>query len=171
MIKKIVIYILGLIVAFMLCSVKCSAQRLAISTNLVECLALVPNVEVEVSINEHNTLSMGASVAPWNVSERYSLAKITVSPEYKYWITSPYYGHYIGANAEYAVYDLYWDSSKHSGNMVSAGFIYGYSIIISKKCNIVPNIGFGAAIDFKGGGSRVFPVFTKIGVNLQMVLR
>ena len=161
-----------LILFLLLCVLEVKAQRIAVSTNVVDWAILAPNAEIEVSVDQHNTVALGASVAPWNVSSKYSLSKLTISPEYKYWFTSPYFGHFLGAGVEYAAYDLYWNSSKYSGNAFSAGIMYGYSIIISKKWNIVPHIALGGICDIQSGVPIAFyPAVTNLGINFQMVLR
>ena len=147
------------------------AQRLAVSTNTLEYLVLSPNIEVEFALTHHHTLSLNGSIAPWNVSKKYSVSHMSVSPEWKYWLKLPFYGHYFGANLKYSVYDIFWNSNKIEGNIFSVGPTYGYSFIIGKKWNLVPNFGIGAGVDFRAGAPRIVPIVTKFGLNIQMVVR
>lgn len=152
-------------------SIKSNAQRIAISTNLVEYLVLSPNIEVECALTQHHAAAFSISAAPWRVSRKYSLSQISVSPEYKYWFKMPFYGFYVGADAKYYSYDMYWDSTRSEGQLLSAGVTCGYSFIINKKCNLVPNIGVGVGGDFRPGSSKFVPLVAKIGLNLQMLIR
>ncbi len=155
----------------MVASFGLKAQRLAVSTNLLEYALLSPNLEVDLSLNQHNSISISGSASPWKVNEKYSLSQFSISPEYKYWFNMPFFGHYLGANAKYISYDMFWNTNKFEGNVMSLGVTYGYCFIIGKKWNIVPNIGLGAGADFSAQGVELVPLITKFGLNLQMVVR
>lgn len=161
-----------LFIALLICSVTdCRAQKVAVSTNSLGWLVLSPNVNLEVALDRHNTLSVEAYALPWNINSKFSVAHFTISPEYKYYFTMPYYGHYLGANLLYSTYDRIKDSQTKRGNLIAAGVTYGYSIIIGKRWNLVPNIGAGVGVDFSNGKRKFLFVPTKIGVNIQLLIR
>ncbi len=165
------LFVILFLMVFLCISKDANAQRFAISTNLLDYILIAPNLEVELAMNQHNTISMFASASPWRINEKYSISQITVSPEYKYWFTMPFFGHYLGANIKYCSYDTYWNSTRYDGNLLGLGATYGYSIIIGKKWNLVPNIGLGVGADFQPDRVRFIPLLTKFGLNIQMVIR
>lgn len=152
-------------------SIKSNAQRVAISTNLMEYLILSPNIEVECALTQHHAAAISVSAAPWRVNRKYSISHISISPEYKYWFKMPFYGQYVGADIEYNSYDVYWKSTGYDGHLLSGGVTYGWSFIIDKKWNLVPNIGVGVGADFHPGSIKFVPLVAKIGLNLQMLIR
>lgn len=162
--------LLAVMLGMILWSQDLRAQRFAISTNLVEWATVSPNFSLDFSLSQHHAVSMSASVSPWKLTDKTYLSHITVSPEYKYWFNMPFYGHYLGANAVYSSYDLSLGSNARVGNLFAAGVTYGYSILLGKKWNIVPNIGLGAGVDL-GAVAKFVPVVTRLGVTIQMVVR
>ncbi len=150
---------------------ECKAQRLAVSTNAVYWGILSPNMNVEFALGRHSTISMEAAAAPWNINNRYSISHITVTPDYKYWFTMPFFGHFTGANLLYSSYRRIKDSQEKTGNIVALGATYGYAFIINRRFNIVPTIGLGAGVDFSEDKCRIVPVPTRIGVNFQFVIK
>lgn len=147
------------------------AQKVAISTNSLGWLVLSPNINLEVALSQHNTISLEAYALPWNISNKFSVAHFTISPEYKYYFTMPFYGHYLGANLMYSTYDRVKDSQTKRGNLIAAGVTYGYSFIIGKRWNITPTVGAGVGVDISEGKRKFVVVPTKIGVNFQMLIR
>lgn len=155
----------------MVVSINCNAQRLAVSTNAVYWAMLSPNLNVEFAFSRHSSVSIEAAALPWNLSEKNSVAHITVSPDYKYWFNMPFFGHYAGINALYSSYQQVKDSAPKTGNIVALGANYGYAFLLSRRLNVVPNIGIGAGYDFRDGKRKIVFVPTRIGINLQMVIK
>ena len=152
-------------------SFNCKAQRLAVSTNAVYWGTLSPNLNVEVAFSRHSSFSLEAAALPWNINQKFSVSHITISPDYKYWFTMPFFGHFAGANLLYSSYRQIKDSIEKTGNIVALGATYGYAFIINKRLNIVPTIGLGAGLDLSENKCNIIPVPTRIGVNIQMVLK
>ena len=55
--------------------------------------------------------------------------------------------------------------------IVAAGATYGYSLILGKRWNLVPTVGVGVGINRVNGKNEFLVIPTKIGVNIQMVVR
>ena len=158
------------LVVIVLSTYVCKAQRIAVSTNAIEWVALSPNLGFEIAIERHHAFSMTASASPWAVSKRLSVEHITLIPEYKYWFDMPFFGHYVGANLLYSSYNITGSSSSRMGNLVAAGVNYGYSFILGKKWNVVPFAGVGIGVD--GGDVTSFaPLVARLGVNFQIVVK
>lgn len=146
------------------------AQRFAVSTNALEWLTLSPNLSFDMAFSQHHAFSMSASASPWKISDNLHLQHITVSPEYRYWFRMPFYGHFMGANLLYSSYSFSLGSFGRSADMVAAGVTYGYSLLLNKRLNIVPVIGLGVGMEM-GQNIKVVPAITRLGVNIQLMVK
>jgi hypothetical protein len=146
------------------------AQRFAVSTNALEWLTLSPNLSFDMAFSQHHAFSMSASASPWKISDNLHLQHITVSPEYRYWFRMPFYGHFMGANLIYSSYDFSLGGFDRRNDLLAAGVTYGYSLMLGKRWNIVPVIGLGAGVEV-ADKIRVVPAVTRLGVNIQLVVK
>lgn len=146
------------------------AQRFAVSTNALEWLTLSPNLSFDMAFSQHHAFSMSASASPWKISDNLHLQHITVSPEYRYWFRMPFYGHFMGANLIYSSYDFSLGGFDRRNDLLAAGVTYGYSLMLGKRWNIVPVIGLGAGVEV-ADKVRVVPAVTRLGVNIQLVVK
>lgn len=85
---------------------KLSAQRVSVSTDLLEWCTLSPNAGVELSVSRHSTLLFSASFSPWKVSERLWLRHVTLTPEWRWWFDVPMSGSSLGLKTVYSCYDF-----------------------------------------------------------------
>ena len=146
------------------------AQRFAVSTNALEWLTLSPNLSFDMAFSQHHAFSMSASASPWKISDNLRLQHITVSPEYRYWFRMPFYGHFMGANLIYSSYDFSLGGFDRRNDLLAAGVTYGHSLMLGKRWNIVPVIGLGAGVEV-ADKVRVVPAVTRLGVNIQLVVK
>lgn len=158
--------VLGL---FFLSAGESKAQRIAVSTNTLELLTLSPNMSLDISLSKHHSLFMSVSSSPWKVSSSAYNQHFTISPGYRYWLNMPYYKGYVGGKFLYSSYDLAVGDFCRKGNLVAMTVDYGYSVILSKRLNMVPAIGLGAGYNVSDKRSIV-PVVT-LGLNVQIVLK
>ena len=145
------------------------AQRFAVSADMLELALLSPNLTLEFGLAQHHSVSISASASPWQYSSEIYLNHITWSPEYKYWLTMPFYKSYIGAKLFYSSYDLGTARDSFKGNLVALLADYGYSVILSKRWNIIPSIGVGAGYNVSDV-NKVVPMIS-LGINAQIVLK
>ena len=165
-----ILYASAIALCFMLLSTEESkAQRLAVSTNMLELALLSPNLTLDFSLAQHHSVSVSASASPWRYSSETYLNHFTWSPEYKYWFTMPFYKNYVGAKLFYSSYDLGMECDSFKGNLVALLVDYGYSVILSKRWNITPCVGIGAGYNVSEV-SKVVPMIS-LGVNAQIVLK
>ena len=142
---------------------------MAVSADAVELLALSPNVSFDLAFTQHHAFSVSLSASPWKISSNVYLRHLTWTPEYKYWLTMPFYKGYVGGKIMYSSYDFGVRDFSRKGNMVAALADYGYSFIISKRWNIIPSVGLGAGC-VMAENIKYVPVVT-LGVNAQIVLK
>lgn len=162
-------YALCILAVIVMSSHEGRAQRLAVSTDLLQWALVSPNLGFEVAVSQHHALAFSASTCPVKVSDRLSVTHVTVLPEYRYWLRIPSYGHYVGGGILYSSYDVSGSRHVSAGNLLGAFADYGYSFILSRRWNIVPHAGIGVGALMRNDTS-VIPLI-KIGVNIQMVIR
>lgn len=166
---KVLKYLLCVLAVLFVSSYEGKAQRIAMSTDLVQWALVSPNLGFEIAMSQHHAFSFSASTCPVKVSDRLSVTHLTILPEYRYWLRMPFFGHYVGGGIVYSSYDISGSRYERTGNLVGAGANYGYSFILSRRWNIVPHAGIGVGTDI-GNDVSVIPL-VKIGVNIQMVIK
>lgn len=160
------------------------AQRLAVSTNLLEDVIATPNVGVDIVLTDRQSISFDASFAPYTLSRVFSNRCMTFRAGYKYWFNQAFYSHYVGVDVVASSNDLRMGQWNPRREYIGVGVGYGYSLILSKRLNIVPNIGIGIAYGNRYEGYDhmdgtqgvqavatpcVMPILTRCGVTLQYV--
>lgn len=128
---------------------------LALKTNLLFDLALVPNIEIEVPLGKQNRWSVnGEWMFPWWLidHDKYCLQILSGGVEGRYWLGSRFRrlsrpaltGHFLGFYAGGGKYDLQWDTDGYRGEFyIASGISYGYSTPIGSHLNLEFSIGIG----------------------------
>lgn len=128
---------------------------LALKTNLLFDLALVPNIEIEVPLGKQNRWSVnGEWMFPWWLidHDKYCLQILSGGVEGRYWLGSRFRrlsrpaltGHFLGFYAGGGKYDLQWDTDGYQGEFyIASGLSYGYSTRIGRHLNLEFSIGIG----------------------------
>lgn len=126
---------------------------IALKTNLLFDLALMPNVEVEVPFGNRWSLN-GELMFPWWLfdGDKYCLQILSGGLEGRYWLGSRkkrdnrkvLTGHFLGLYAGGGKYDLQWDRNGYQGEFfIAAGVSYGYSMPIARNLNLEFSLGIG----------------------------
>lgn len=126
---------------------------IALKTNLLFDLALMPNVEAEIPIGNRWSVN-GELMFPWWLFEgdKYCLQILSGGLEGRYWLGSRenrdnrkvLTGHFLGLYAGGGKYDLQWDRNGYQGEFfIAAGISYGYSTPIARNLNLEFNLGIG----------------------------
>lgn len=162
-----------------------NAQRIAVTTNVVEDAILTPNVGVDIVLSDRQSITFDTSFAPYQLSKGFSNKCMTFRAGYKYWLNQAFYAHYIGVDVVASSNDFRLGSWKQKGEYLGIGVGYGYSLILSKRLNLVPHIGVGIAYgnsyeghDHMNGTQgvqavatpRFMPILTRFGLTIQYVL-
>lgn len=142
------------------------SQNIAVKSNLLYDATGTINLGVEFGLSKKTTLDVSANFNLWNadISRDKRLNHILVQPEFRYWICKPFKGHFFGAHAHYAYYNVGGDNwllnsataistsfnsdikNHHfKGWLLGAGISYGYHWILHKRWSLEPSIGFGYA--------------------------
>lgn len=134
-----------------------NAQDVALKTNLINDIALSPNIGVEVGLAPKWTLDMTAEMNLWKVDGR-SWKHLYFQPEARYWFCQRFSGHFVGFHALGGIYNFgklnlpfnmlgsnlkELKDKRYQGWAVGAGVVYGYAWPLHKHWNIEAALGIG----------------------------
>lgn len=134
-----------------------NAQDVALKTNLINDIALSPNIGVEVGLAPKWTLDMTAEMNLWKVDDR-SWKHLYFQPEARYWFCQRFSGHFIGFHALGGIYNFgklnlpfnmlgsnlkELKDKRYQGWAAGAGVVYGYAWPLHKHWNIEAALGIG----------------------------
>lgn len=116
----------------MLFSLCASAQMIAVKSDAVKDIAMIPNLGVDLVVGAKHTLGVQlfGAANPWGKD----VELIGFSPRFRYWISGrPFAQFFVGANAQFTNYDILWSKTKYQGNAISGGLEVGYAFNISQR--------------------------------------
>jgi hypothetical protein len=134
-------------------------ERVALKTNLLYGAgAFAPNLGAEVAVGARTSLDLSASYNWFNLdgakNNNQKLVHWIVQPEFRYFLSERFNGHFFGVHALYTQYNigghklpmLFGKESKnfrHEGNALGAGISYGYQLPLAKRWKAEFNLGVG----------------------------
>lgn len=136
---------------------KACAQDVALKTNLINDIALSPNIGVEVGLAPKWTLDMTAEMNLWKVDGR-SWKHAYFQPEARYWLCERFTGHFFGFHLLGGIYNFgnlnlpfnmlgsnlkELKNKRYQGWAAGAGVVYGYAWPLHKHWNIEAVLGIG----------------------------
>ena len=111
---------------------KVHAQQVAVKTNGLMWLAMMPNAGCEFVVGERSTVDLSAfgSMNIWG-----NKAKILgFQPEYRYWFNGrPMTREYVGVAALGTTYDITWGDKVYEGDAGGLGLTFGYVLNFGTK--------------------------------------
>ena len=127
-----------------------SVPFLALKTNMLFDIALIPNIEVEVPVGKCWSLN-GELMFPWWLfdNDKYCMQILSGGLETRYWLDNKkkrniLTGHFAGLYAGGGKYDLQWKENGYQGEFfIAAGISYGYAKRISRNLHLEFNLGIG----------------------------
>ena len=133
------------------------AQRTAIKTNALYWTTATFNAGVETRLSDKWTLDVSAGYNPFTFSDNKKLKHILIQPEARYWLCSPFAGHFIGANVLYSHYNAggvkfplgvfpSLESHRYQGDLGAVGLVYGYSWMLGRRWSLEAAIGIGVGV-------------------------
>lgn len=123
---------------------------LALKTNMLFDLAMMPNVEVEIPVCKRWSVN-SELMFPWWLfdGDKYCLQIFSGGLEGRYWLGNRkkrevLTGHFAGLYAGGGKYDLQWKENGYQGEFfIAAGISYGYAKRIARNLHLEFNIGVG----------------------------
>lgn len=165
------------------------AQQVAVKSNGLMWLAMMPNIGCEFVAGERSTVDLSVF---GSVSIYGNEAKIVgMMPEYRYWFNGrPMTREYIGVAALGTTYDITWGEKIYQGDAGGLGLTFGYVMNLSKRLNVEFSGGCGLVYfqqkqyfvndsfdDYTGTGTvqtnangyKILPL--KLGVSVTWILK
>ena len=121
-------------------------HKLALKTNIIYDLALMPSLEVEYMIDDRWSVNAEGEVAWWRKESKHKYYQIaTLSPEIRYWFKTKkrWHGHYVGLFGGGSWYDLENGKRGYKGEFWKAGLSYGYMFPIGRSLSFEAGLGLG----------------------------
>lgn len=141
-----------------LVSMAASAQHTAVKTNVMYWATATPNIALETRMARKWTAELSVGYNPFTFSDNKKLKHIAIQPEVRYWLCSPYEGHFFGMHLIYSHYNaggidvpfgLFSNLKRYrfQGDLGAAGIGYGYSWMLpGNHWSIEAEIGLGVGI-------------------------
>lgn len=130
-----------------------------ITTNvLYGSVFLAPNLGVEMGIKPRRSIEITGSYNNWKkdkktLNDKKQLRHAFVRPEYRWWLCERFNGHFFGAHAFWASYNvsghkiplIFKKKYRYDGQAYGVGATYGYVLPLAKQWNMAFHFGAGVA--------------------------
>lgn len=121
-------------------------HRMALKSNLIYDVVLMPSLEVEYRFNDKWSIMLEGDMAWWKNTHKdkyYQLA--TISPEGRYWFKTKktWHGHFVDVFGGFTWYDLENGNRGYKGEAQMAGLTYGYMFPITRVLSFEASVGVG----------------------------
>lgn len=128
---------------------KADAQQWAVNTNGVYWLAATPNIGFEYGFHKNLSVSVNTNFNPFTFKDNRKMKHWFIQPEFRYWLSESFKGHYFGIHASSGIYNFgnfplgSMENYRYEGDLLGGGFTYGYQWIVGNRLNIGAEIGLG----------------------------
>lgn len=172
---------------FMVAQAPAKAQRMAVTSNLLEDAMLAPNLGVDIVVADRQSFSLDLTCAPYKLSENVHNKQMAFRTAYKFWFNQALYAHFLSIDGVVCSSEVRLGKIGSRDEYVGLGVGYGYSFIINKNINIVPSVGIGLAYGSNYEGTDhmikpnegvqaiatagIRPILTRLSVTIQYVLK
>lgn len=126
-----------------------TAQTVAVKTNLLYDIALVPSLGLEVMLSKRLSANLFGSYMPIKQSVDHYWRTYSVQPEVRYWPVVPLAGPFVGAAYQYRGYNLgglpfsHLKDSRSQGHMQGGGLTLGWHHILSTRWSLEASLLVG----------------------------
>ena len=174
------------IVLLLVAKTSLNAQRIAVTTNVLEDVILTPNIGVDIVVADKQSITFDTSFSPYKLAENFHNKRMTFRAGYKYWLNQAFYAHYFGVDAILSSSDVGVGNFKSRDEYIGLGVGYGYSFILGKRLNLVPHLGVGLSLGKTYDGydqmlspgqgvqavatTCVKPIITRFGITIHYIL-
>lgn len=152
-------FVLRALVAILLCmpSLSISAQHLALKSNATYLATATPNLGLELKTTSKWTCELSVGYNPFSFSGNKKWKHVAAEIEPRYWLCSPFAGHFMGADLLYSHYNagnvdlpfgIFPELKNHrfQGDLGAVGLVYGYSWMIHRRWSIEGAVGLGIGV-------------------------
>lgn len=137
-----------LLIVLIACSaVTMRGQQLAVGTDGLMDLMMIPNFGVEIGLGRSHTAERSVlglhgfgSYHPWGKKVRL----LGVQPEYRYFFSGRAMNRwFVGLGGLFTSYDITWAGKVYNGTAFGGGLTFGYVFNVTNRLNIDVHGGFG----------------------------
>lgn len=165
------------------------AQQVAVKSNGLMWLAMMPNAGCEFVVGERSTVDLSI-FASSNIYGN-KVKTFGFQPEYRYWFNGrPMTREYVGVAALGTTYDIVWGEKVYQGDAGGLGLSFGYVMNLSKRLNVEFYGGCGlvffqqkqyyvndsfddytgtGAVQINANGYKILPI--KLGVSVSWIFK
>lgn len=133
------------------------AQTIGLKTNALYWATTTPNIGAEIRLSDKWTTSLGVGYNPFTFSDNKKLRHVSVQSETRYWLCSPFAGHFVGGNLFYSHYNVgglnmpfgifpELDDHRFQGDLGAIGVVYGYSWPLGNRWSVEAAVGLGVGL-------------------------
>lgn len=128
---------------------KADAQQWGVSTNGLYWLTGTPNIGFEYGFHKNLSIAVNGNYNPFTYKDNRKMKHWLVQPEFRYWLSETFKGHYFGIHGMAGTYNFgnlplgSMKDYRYEGKLYGGGFTYGYQWIVSNRVNIGGEIGLG----------------------------
>lgn len=146
--NRLLIGLISLLTLFIYAT-KADAQQWAVNTNGLYWLTATPNLGFEYGFHKKLSVAINGNYNPFTYKDNSKMKHWLVQPEFRYWLSETFKGHYFGLHGMAGAYNfgnLPFGSMKdyrYEGNLYGGGLTYGYQWIASNRVNIGVELGMG----------------------------
>ena len=116
------------------------AQLVALKTNTLMDVALLPNVEVEIATGNKTSIALQAFGSMYVMGQHFKT--LGAMPEFRYWIGGrPMIHLFMGIGLTATAYNINWKGKHFKGDAAGAGLEFGYVKALSKRWNMEVSAG------------------------------
>lgn len=131
-------------------------QEVGIKTNFSYWVTATPNLGMEFTLDKRSTLDISGGFNVLEFSKNKQFKHWLVQPEFRWWLCEVFNGHFIGAHAHGAQFNVGgWDipigrldafkDRRYEGSLYGGGLSYGYQWVLTDHWNFEFSIGAGYA--------------------------
>lgn len=149
-------FLIAVVASIFFTALTCFGQDVAVKTNLINDIALSPNIGGEIRLAPKWTVDLMAEGNYWTIGGR-KWKHWFVQPEARYWLCQSFEGHFLGLHAIAGQYNFgnlrlpdflgndlsELRNKRYQGRGYGAGIGYGYAWPIARHWNIEAELGIG----------------------------
>lgn len=138
-------------------SIRVSAQKVAIKTNLLYDAMTNVNLGVEIGLGAKTSLDVSGQINLWTYDKNTNskFKHLMVQPEFRYWLCQRFAGHFFAGHLIWANYNVgamdlplgltqnTLAKYRYQGNLYGGGAAYGYQWVFGSRWAVEAVVGLG----------------------------
>lgn len=152
---KLIMTVLSLLPAGAFAQADMTLPRWGVKTNLLYDATATINLGAEMRTGDNTSVEISGNYNNWSFKNDRKWKHYLVQPEFRYWLDETFKGHFFGAHAHWALYNVgnlpkppfseYMNTHRFEGWLAGAGVSYGYRYNFDHRWAIEGTLGVGYA--------------------------